>query len=375
MDVDIHPDNFKIARDPDSVNILLPRHRSLYDFTAFQPLHHDFVNNRIMILAGQNLFVGKLNMALRSYGGFVFLREDSCLTCENHPQAFLDKDFYFKNVLPLYLKQQVFCSSPEKHDLMIFLEYEKDTRTGKNNGGRSKTGELRQINWAMIKLLYDLARANNIKAYITPVNIGFSKIPDAPFTVHPPGPGSTTRALRYFFEQRFVYHKYPKYAGIHKQARVREVSRYGKPELLSDMDFPSLRAFKRYAEDFRARMGGLETVFPIHLICKAMGQHEIIHLKTLDDKLFHFHEHFKKENVRFVDVEDSRGNVLPIEELAKKTVDHLNATPDPHAGGPGRGGRMFSLKKNYLQSHDLKLQIWYANNILHFDKKADDFYV
>jgi hypothetical protein len=361
---DIHR---RIAADPGAVNILVPRHRSLFDFTLFQPFHHDLVNERIMILAGDNLFVSKMNKALRSYGGFMFLRGDAVLSYPGLPKAYLSKDTYFRDVLPGYLEQEVFSRDKPNHDLMLYLEYEKDARTGKNNGGRTKTGSLRQVNWSMIKLLYDLGLKNGVKTYVTPVNCGFSKIPDAPYVVHQTKLKGALKALRYLSEQNFVYKGYPGHAERHRQAAVESVIRYGEPSLLNDSsDFGSLRGFKRFGETLQADIGKLETVFPLYLIYKAMGQDSEIKLKALADRMFAIHDHYRKKEASFFGLEDGRGNLLPLEEVLEPAVALMNS--NPRFGIPGVDGRAFlTLKNGFLRSHDFKLQLWYANNIQHLD--------
>ncbi len=361
---DIHR---QIAADPQAVNILVPRHRSLFDFTLFQPIHHDLINKRIMILAGDNLFVSKMNQALRSYGGFMFLRGDAVIGYKELPKVFLPKETYFRDVLPGYLEDQVFSQEKPNHDLMLYLEYEKDAHTGKNNGGRSKTGALRQINWSMIKLLYDLARKSGIKTYVTPVNIGFSKIPDAPYVCHPSKLKGKAKALRYLIEQQFVYKGYPRLAEADRHSAMEAVVRYGQPALLNDNgDFSSLRGFKRFSETLQEDIGKLETVFPLYLIYKAMGQDQEISVKALGDRMFAIHDHYKKKGAHFYGLEDEHGNLLPTERILEPAISHMNRNPLFFI--PGVDGRKFlSLRKGFLRSADFKLQLWYANNIQHLD--------
>jgi hypothetical protein len=362
--VDIPEIHREIARDPESVNILVPRHRSLFDFTLFQPIHHDFVNDRIMILAGDNLFVAKMNQALRSHGGFIFLRDDAVLSYPGLPKAFLSKDRYYRDVLPGYLSDQVFRKDQPNHDLMLYLEYEKDARTGKNNGGRSKTGILRQLNWSILKLLYDLGVKNGIKTYVTPVNCGFSKVPDAPFIVHPTSLKGKLKNLRYLIEQSFVYHGYPSLAERNRGAAMEASISYGAPQLLNDMDFSSLRDYKRFAETLQEEIGRLETVFPLYLVYRAFGQDSEIKLKALGDRMFAIHDQLKKKGVKFYGLEDSRGNLLPTEEIVEPAIAHMNVNPRFYIAGVD-GSSFLSLKNGFLRSSDFKLQLWYANNILH----------
>ena len=61
----------EIARDPNAVEALVPRHRSLYDYSIGMPVHHELVNRETMVLAGDNLFVSKFDDELRARRGEV----------------------------------------------------------------------------------------------------------------------------------------------------------------------------------------------------------------------------------------------------------------------------------------------------------------
>jgi hypothetical protein len=364
ISVDIPDEHRAIAQDPGSVNILVPRHRSLFDFTLFQPIHHDLVNNRVMILAGDNLFIAKMNQALRSYGGFIFLRDDAVLSYKDLPKVYLSKDRYYRDVLPGYLEDQVYSVDKPNHDLMLYLEYEKDARTGKNNGGRTKTGALRQLNWSILKLLYDLGMKTGVKTYITAVNCGFSKVPDAPFIVHPTGLKGKLKNLRYLTEQNFVYKDYARLAERKRVAAMEASITYGQPHLLNDMGFESLRDYKRYAETLQEEIGKLETVFPSYLIYRALGQDTEISLKALGDRMFAIHDQLAKKGVKFYGLEDSRGNLLPTEEIVEPAIAHMNINPPFFIAGVN-GSNFLTIRGGFLRSSDFKLQLWYANNIAH----------
>jgi hypothetical protein len=369
--VDIPQELRDIEADERAVNIIVPRHRSLFDFAVFQPVHHDLLRENMMIMAGDNLFIWKMNQALRCHGAFMFLRDDAVLSYPGMPKVGLNKNRYFSEVLPAYLKDQTFPqdgSGKAKHDLMVYLEYEKDAKTGHNNGGRTKTGCLRQINWTMIKLVADMAKESGVKTYVTPVNCAFSKVPDAPYLCHPNAKKGLAKNIRYIREQLFVYADYPRLAAHNREAALESVVRYGKPEEINLESFDSLRDYKRYAERLERNIGMLETVYPLYLIYKAMEQDSEIGFKALYDRMFSIYGKLKEKGASFRDVEDSRGNLLKLDEILEPAVTLMNLNPSFHIKGVKRDA-FLKIKNNTLYSSDFKLQLWYANNILHLDKE------
>ena len=86
----------KVAQDTFSVCAVVPRHRSLYDYGIGMPVHSQFINQEVMLLAGSNLFVEGYDTMLRHYGGFMFLREDTVLKKKGYPNVFLSITRYLQ---------------------------------------------------------------------------------------------------------------------------------------------------------------------------------------------------------------------------------------------------------------------------------------
>jgi hypothetical protein len=80
--------------------------------------------------------------------------------------------------------------------------------------------------------------------------------------------------------------------------------------------------------------------------------------------MFAIHDQLKKKGVKFYGLEDSRGNLLPTEEIVEPAIAHMNVNPRFFIAGVD-GSSFLSLKNGFLRSSDFKLQLWYANNILH----------
>ena len=355
-----------ITRDPNAVQLLIPRHRSLFDYAINQPIHHDVVNDKIILAVGQNLMVHKFNESLRHFGGFVFLRDDAILERRGMRRAFLEKGKYLNEVLPQYLERQMFLPTEEaiRHDLLVYLEYEKNKETGKSGGGRTKTGHLRKLNWTLIRVCREIAVQNGIDLYVTPLNVSFSKVPDAPYVVHPSGLRGRLKVFRYFAEQRFVFNWYPEYAKKHAAAKLRAVVRYGEPDLVTDRDLQTHRDFIRYADTITERMGRLDTVFPVAFLFTALGDDRTLRMDELTDRCKMLYERLHLAGAHLEKVSTPDGDLRPVGELVEQAVTHLNTTPNyyikdyaSHAIITHAAGR--------FTSNDQPLQRWYANSISH----------
>lgn len=356
----------QITQNPRAVQLLIPRHRSLFDYGINQPVHHDVINDKIILAVGQNLMVHKFNESLRHFGGFVFLRDDAQLKRQGLRKAFLEKGKYLNEVLPQYLEQQMFSAADDavRHDLLVYLEYEKSKETGKSAGGRTKTGHLRKLNWTLIRVCRELALANGVDLYVTPLSVSFSKVPDAPYVVHPSGLRGRLKVFRYFAEQRFVFNWYPEYAEKHPEAKLDAVVRYGQPDLVTGRDIESHRDFIRYADSITDRMGRLDSVYPVPLLCTALGDDRTLRLAELQDRTKRVYERLVAAGANVEKVSDIYGNLRSVKEMTEESVLHLNTTPNYYIKDY-ESHEIISYAAGRLTSNDQPLQHWYANTISH----------
>ncbi|MBI4977787.1 MAG: hypothetical protein HZC28_09905 [Spirochaetes bacterium] len=360
----------KIAADPDAVEAIVPRHRTLYDYSLHMPLHAHFVTKEVMLLAGHNLFVGSYAELLRNYGGIVFVRNDAFLTRKGYPKAFISQQHYFKDVFPAYLKQEMIVGAGEKHvkrDFIFYPGQEKDPITKVRNGGRTKSGLLRALNPVFFEIFSRITREDSrTKFYITPVCISFSKYPDAPYIVHPSKHKGILKMLRYLDEQKFVYTRYVNYSNKHPEAKVDAVVSYGEPKLFSGNDFKSTRELVNFVSSVQHDIGRLESIFPLNLLFRAMnGEPDVAvaELQTRAQKLF---EHYASLGINVEKVADAQGNMKPVSELIESSLRTINSNPGFNIGGV-KTDHFLSSTSGRLYSHDAKLQQWYINLTKHLD--------
>ena len=354
-----------IAADPKAVQVLVPRHRSLFDYAINQPVHHDLINGKIMIVVGHNLLVHRFDSSLRNFGGFMFLRNDEFLQRPGLPRVWLTKDRYLKEVFPAYLRDQMVSGFDPRHDLMVYLEYERDTRTGRSNAGRTKTGRLRKLNWSFLRVLHDLVADSDVRLFITPINVSFSKVPDTPFVVHPTKLKGVFKKLSYLHEQRFVFHYFPSYAERHPEGKIRATVTYGAPEAINDLDFSTFREIKEYADGLRARIGLLETVYPAAFLFAAMGNDTEVEIRVLDDRVKRLFALLRSKGVDCAPISDVDGGMLPTEAIVDLAALNLNTNPNFLFLGP-RTRRYIKTEHGRVVSSDPPLQAWYANSLAHF---------
>ncbi|MBN1413349.1 MAG: hypothetical protein JW969_21080 [Spirochaetales bacterium] len=360
-----------IINDPDSVEAFIPRHRSLADYCIGQPIHFKFFSPNSIILAGQNLFVSKFNALLRSYGAFIFLREDAYLKRKGLPKVFLSQRSYIQEVFPAYIKEQMFdgCvvnGKKVRHDLILYPEQEKDPVTKKRSGGRTKTGVLRELSHIFFDKLKALTKQSSTRLYITPVNISFSKTIEVPYIVHPIKSKGLMKTLRYMLEQFFIFSEYPRYAHRHHEAKLDAVVHYGKPELLSSENFTSMTDLLRFTKTLKHKIGMLESIFPIPFLFRIMDRESDIPFSTLEEKAKKLFNYYKSLDIDVENISSPDGSMTPLKELIDRAVIHLNSNPFMFITGL-KDNDFLRFKSGRLFSNDPKVQSWYANNLRHLD--------
>ncbi len=364
----------RLAADPNAVVALVPRHRTLYDYLLQMPLHHRFVNPELMVLAGGNLFVSKYDYDLRYFGGFMFLREDTVLGRKSKglPPVRLSIKRYIDEVFPAYLKQQMFDGVGPgriRRDLILYAGQEKNPETGKRSGGRTKTGRIRALSPIFFDKFKSLARSSETALYIAPVNVSFSKYPDAPFIAHPvqhAGVGGVVKTMRYVGEQHFVMKAYPHFAQRHYDAELEAVARYGEPVRFTGEGIDGVRDTIAYAHEVQKRIGRMETLFPAVFVYRALDTEHSLPLEALADRARRLYDSYGAAGVDVSRLSVRPGEMLPADELVDRALLTLNCNPSMLIWGV-RHDRFLSMKGGRVISHDLKVQAWYANNIRHLD--------
>jgi hypothetical protein len=361
--------NRRIAEDPDAVEAIVPRHRTLYDYLLGMPIHHTFVNRELIILAGNNLFVAKFDPLLRFFGGFMFLREDTILERKGLPKVFLSAKRYLEEVFPAYMHQQMLDGigpAGTKRDLILYAGQEKNPVTGKRSGGRTKTGRLRNLSPLFFERFKHVVKETSTRLYFVPQNISFSKCPDAPFVAHPVEHPGMVQNMRYVGEQSFVTRSYPRFAWTHPNAQLEAVVRYGEPELLTPGELQTTRDLIAYAHRLRDKIGRMETVFPTGLVCRALDNHRSAPIQRLEEACRRLYERYAESGVHLEKVSQREGEMMPATELVERSVRTLNCNPGMFIWGV-RHDHLLTFRRGRLVSHDPKLQAWYANNLRHLD--------
>jgi hypothetical protein len=358
-----------IAKADDAVELVVPRHRSLFDYAVQQPVHNRLINPNVMFLAGHNLFIFTFGDFIRKYGAVMFLREDALIKKKGYPKAFLTQKRYINEVFPAYIKQEMFngCGNNKiKTDMIIYAEQEKDPVTRKRSGGRTKTGKLRHISYIFFGKLKALTKESTTKLYVTPVNISYSKVPDAPYIVHPSRSKGIRKSLRYMLEQLFTYSYYPRYSHTHPEAKLEVVIHYGKPEILSQENFSCMRDLLRYTKRLKEKIGFLESIFPLSLLYHAMDNDSELSLAECEERMKKLFERYLSIGVDVEKVSDGKGKMMPAEEIVRKCVLTINSNPLFHVPHLKRN-RFLSFSAGRVYSHDMKLQRWYGNTLHHLD--------
>lgn len=359
----------EISKDPNAAEVIVPRHRSLYDYIIGMPVHYYIINPELMLLAGQNLLISKYASSLKNHGAIAFIREDTYLKRKGYPKAYLSMKKYLNEIFPEYLKQEMIIGSGEnkiKRDLIIYPGQEKDPVTKVRNGGRSKTGKLRKLNPVFFQKFNVITDRNISKLFVTPVNLSFSKYPDAPFVVHPGKKKGFLKNLRYLKEQNFIFKSYSAFCLKNQYSRLEVIINYGEPHHFSESGFSSMREIVHYTGDIREEIGRLESIFPLTLLYRALDTDSDISLTELENRSKKLFEQYRDKQINCIPVSDSKGNMKNIKDLAESAVNTINANP-PFKVKVLNKLKFLEIKSGRLYSNDSLLQNWYANNIRHLD--------
>lgn len=360
--------HMELAKDDSAVEVLMPRHRSLFDYSVGQPVHHRLINPHVTILAGDNLFVGQFNHFMRKFGAFKFLRKDATLKYPGLSPVSLSRTRYIDELLPEYLKYEMIDAKgldKKRMDLMIYAEQEKHPITKKRGGGRSKTGKLRDLSHLFFDKFRSISRDSGVQLYIVPVNVGFSKVPEVPFIVDPPPQKGIMRAIRYALEQHFCFIAYPKFAIKNPKAKLSAIIKYGEPMPL-ETNFESMRDLLKYSNHIRDKIGKLESIFPVTLIYHAMKNQEELSLKTLEERMKKLIDKYQEQDIDVNPCIDQKGNLLPVKEMTEQALEHLNLNP-AYLIKEAKNGKFLKLKGDQIISLHPAVQKWYYNNLVHLD--------
>lgn len=361
--------HISIAEDENAVEVLLSRHRSLFDYLVHQPVHNRLINPNVMILAGNNLFIYKFDNFLRIYGAFMFLREDTYMKRPGLSKVFLSQKRYLDEVFPAYLKQQMIEGVGEKKlkmDMILYAEQEKNPVTKERQGGRTKTGKLRNLSPIFFNKFKSLVRESNIKFYITAVNISLSKVPEAPYIVHPTVSKGIFKKARYLIEQYFTMVSYPRFARKNPEAKLEAIIQYGKPELFPADNLDTVKDVIRYTHKVKEKIGLLESIFPLTFLYRAMDRDIELSLNELDERMRVLYQKYSSMKVGIEKISDTKGNMMQASEIIERSINTINTNPSYRVKEIKRNN-FLSFKSGRIFSSDEKLQEWYANNLRHLD--------
>jgi hypothetical protein len=361
-----------IAADPNAVEAVIPRHRTLYDYCIHMPAHSHFINKEVMLLAGHNLFIHKYSELLRDYGGIVFLRHDAEIKRKGYPKVFLSQHQYIKEILPAYLKQEMIDGVGEKHirrDFILYPGQEKDPVTHVRAGGRSKSGRLRKLNPIFFEKFSKITKGSQTRFFVTPVCISFSKYPDAPYLVHSTSYQGILKALRYLHEQNFIYNGYIAYAEKHPEAKLEVIVNYGNPKPFKGEDYNSMRDLFEFVNELRDDIGRLECIFPLTLLFQSMEGEADVSVEQLNLRAQKYYDHYQKLGINVEKISERPGKMMNIIEMIDVSLATINSNPSFHVYGL-KTDHFLSFRTGRVYSHDEKLQTWYTNLVEHLSPNA-----
>lgn len=138
----------KLCATPDTNILLVPTHRSYFDYLILNYILYSQKVTVPLVAAGDNLNFFPLGMTLRKMGAFFIRRK------------MRDDRFYVK-VLRSYLKNVVDAG----YNIEFFIE-----------GGRSRSGTVRSPRTGMLKMLSEIGKETGRRLFVVPVSITYEKL-------------------------------------------------------------------------------------------------------------------------------------------------------------------------------------------------------
>jgi 1-acyl-sn-glycerol-3-phosphate acyltransferase len=138
----------RICSMPGTNMILVPTHRSYFDYLILNYLLYSEKVTVPLVAAGDNLSFFPLGNVLRQMGAFFIRRK-------------IKDDPFYTSILSCYLKNVVAAG----YDIEFFIE-----------GGRSRSGMVRSPRTGMLKMLAENGKTAERKLYVVPVSVTYEKL-------------------------------------------------------------------------------------------------------------------------------------------------------------------------------------------------------
>jgi hypothetical protein len=359
----------EIAKDPNSVAVICPRHRSLDDFILGQPSHFFHVNEDLMIAGGDNLYVLNFDKFLKNFGGFMFLRphkKGKIFNKFSREPVMLSQREYLVHVLEEYLKQEM-ITGPVNHDLIVFPEFKmKEYVIGGKKinvpvSGRTKDGRVQQVSNLFPKKLASASKDSGIKVYFIGANYSLSKYPDALFLEGDSLASKLRQPFKYLFELNYVFNRYPHFAEKNDDAKVNATVTYAEPILLEGRG-------KGIDEKIREDMIRSEAVYPTTLVYRAMDGEDEISFTDLDFRVSALVEQYQEKGIDVSNVTDKNGKPFSGEHLALQAHGDINSNPRLFLHTSKASTRIMDLTKDSVVSNNPRIASWYGNNLKDIDE-------
>jgi len=354
------------AKNPKNVFVICPRHRSLIDFIAAQPIHYFLIKKDTMVVAGDNLFVASFAKFFRDFGGFMFLRKNKVFKRTGGNKLELTVRQYLTSVLPTYLKDQMIDGKEAvRHDMILFPEFYTTAKGNVVSSGRTKTGELGEISSIFSRILYKLSKDSDTNVYFVPANFSFSKYPDGVFLGHNSLFSQIIKPVKYLFELNYVFNKYPHFSERNPDAKLDITVNYSEAIKLNDLSPKQIKSTKEpdaFVNYLREQIGQGETIYPSTLLCKALEGEKELSFRELDKRVSTLVDTYQEKGIDVSNVDQFTAS-----ELAEYAATALNTNPRLLFHRKHDSTELITLTRDSVISNNLRMQNWYSNMLAHLD--------
>ncbi len=249
------------------VYIHVGRHLSELDWSETQYQFHAH-NNPIVVSMGHNLDVWPVGNLLKSWGGFVALRE-ACTLGEKEVSKKLANTIYNQYFHHVVINEGM--------DVLVYPEQTKTRVAGKmtRKYGRSYSGELLEFASHLFRLFQGIQRKTERPIMVVPHSISRERVAEDQIfkTLTEMKENGWGKSAVFAMDMGFVYTHWL------YQRKGKVAINFGEPVHVNDFET------KKLAQHMRAEVAGMSVLFPTHIFAYAIGENETMLAEELERRV------------------------------------------------------------------------------------------
>lgn len=349
--------------------IFIPDHQSEYDWLLLQnKLFRAGI--RTAIQAGDNLFVGPLDPALRGCGAFMSIRDERSFYSSHwlanlflkylgQRPIVITRDLYSG----LYLKQLRRILGTEGFNILVFPGYETDPYSGAVKYGRSYSGEFNPFSPFVFIMMSKALRDLGIRdAEYVPVSVSYERVPEDVLFREFKAKTRRKKIAKYLYDHYYTFIKAPFSKELH-QDKSRVVVKFGAG-IPTESD---LRA-RDFAERVRFEVARLTRVYESTIVFNSLNHRFALPKKELERNVLETIHILREMKVDLSPLYTPSGRLQSIDAMLRRVEAMFNFSTNPII--PLKSYLTLEHDKNEVFIHNPHLATYYANKLKYLLSRA-----